>query len=589
MKDNNFRYFRSRAFRNYLFSFVGIFFIVLSLLCIVAMRYAAANMERESIRLAESKLHTIAEDMESQTKVMREMAAEVARLQVFSREYLEAGKYREIELLDRLVVYKQNINICEYYFLKFYDMKKIYTSARTTKPIGIHLTEVFGKEGWEKAGEAIDDAVFQTDRMNIFYKQGETGLLIYPLGTYAVSTIGRDGVLCFQISEEGLKNRVERIVGKMDGELAIYYGEKCLLGGAFEKGQDTLVQVSQGGNYTIYFNMDEDSYFSWNNVLSPEIGVAFIGAFLLLGVLGVLGACWNFKPLRKLAEKYRSTAEGDLTADWDSIDALIDSLWRGKETNSKLVQIQYRMLREQTIQLIASGGYSDKVHEHMELLNIKLEAAVFGIIKCIFDDRQKLGEYSDSMYRDVEDLSDDGIKLYAYWDSSGDLCVLAAAEEEYQLEEAAELLQSLFEAKALPARVAVATVSRDLKQINQKAAGGRSVDVEKGSGRQNATARAAVEYIRANCKDYNLSLDMIAQEFQITSTYICRIVKQQTGMSYKEYLTGLRMEEAKRLLADPEISVIDVCQQTGYNNVSHFIKVFQKYTGVTPAKYRDEQ
>ena len=48
------------------------------------------------------------------------------------------------------------------------------------------------------------------------------------------------------------------------------------------------------------------------------------------------------------------------------------------------------------------------------------------------------------------------------------------------------------------------------------------------------------------------------------------------------------MEAAKRLLKDKNISVIDACQQSGYNNVSYFIKVFQKYTGVTPAKYRDE-
>ena len=58
-------------------------------------------------------------------------------------------------------------------------------------------------------------------------------------------------------------------------------------------------------------------------------------------------------------------------------------------------------------------------------------------------------------------------------------------------------------------------------------------------------------------------------------------------MNYKEYLTRLRMTEAKRLLQSRNANISDVCRKTGYSNVSHFIKTFQKYEGITPAKYRD--
>lgn len=81
---------------------------------------------------------------------------------------------------------------------------------------------------------------------------------------------------------------------------------------------------------------------------------------------------------------------------------------------------------------------------------------------------------------------------------------------------------------------------------------------------------------------------MVAQEFHITSTYLCRLIKQQTGESYKEYLTGLRIAAARQMLQEEGSSVADVCQRTGYTNVSHFIKVFQKAEGITPARYRDE-
>ena len=75
----------------------------------------------------------------------------------------------------------------------------------------------------------------------------------------------------------------------------------------------------------------------------------------------------------------------------------------------------------------------------------------------------------------------------------------------------------------------------------------------------------------------------------MTPAYLSRIIKQKTGMSYKEYLTGLRIEEAKKMLLDQNMSVMDVCQNIGYVNVSYFIKIFQEYTGMTPARFRDER
>ena len=58
-------------------------------------------------------------------------------------------------------------------------------------------------------------------------------------------------------------------------------------------------------------------------------------------------------------------------------------------------------------------------------------------------------------------------------------------------------------------------------------------------------------------------------------------------MNYKEYLTMLRMEEAQRLLQLGDQSVIEISQQVGYVNISYFIKLFQKHTGMTPAIYKE--
>jgi len=48
------------------------------------------------------------------------------------------------------------------------------------------------------------------------------------------------------------------------------------------------------------------------------------------------------------------------------------------------------------------------------------------------------------------------------------------------------------------------------------------------------------------------------------------------------------MEEAKRLLREDDVSVVNISKQVGYSNVSYFIKIFHENTGMTPAIYREE-
>ena len=59
-----------------------------------------------------------------------------------------------------------------------------------------------------------------------------------------------------------------------------------------------------------------------------------------------------------------------------------------------------------------------------------------------------------------------------------------------------------------------------------------------------------------------------------------------SGIIARDYLIYLRIEYAKELLGQENISVADLCRKVGYGNVSHFIKLFREVTGVTPAKYR---
>lgn len=86
--------------------------------------------------------------------------------------------------------------------------------------------------------------------------------------------------------------------------------------------------------------------------------------------------------------------------------------------------------------------------------------------------------------------------------------------------------------------------------------------------------------------DPNLSLDMIAEELGMSTTYIGRIFKQHTFQTILGYIQEVRMNRVRELLIASDDSIGDIAEQTGFANNPYFYKAFKKHNGVTPAEYR---
>lgn len=97
--------------------------------------------------------------------------------------------------------------------------------------------------------------------------------------------------------------------------------------------------------------------------------------------------------------------------------------------------------------------------------------------------------------------------------------------------------------------------------------------------------KAAIAYINDNL-DQNLSLAEIAAIAQMSPHYFATLFKQSTGIAPHQYITQCRVERAKHLLRQQELSVIQVSQLVGFQSQSHFAKVFRKYIGVTPQVFK---
>lgn len=98
-----------------------------------------------------------------------------------------------------------------------------------------------------------------------------------------------------------------------------------------------------------------------------------------------------------------------------------------------------------------------------------------------------------------------------------------------------------------------------------------------------------MSYVDINFADPDLSLKTLSSEFDITISYASKIFKEQIGNNFSDYLTAKRIEKAKQLLKETDMSVSAIAQKTGYVDSSTFIKNFKKVTRMTPGAYRGMQ
>ena len=82
---------------------------------------------------------------------------------------------------------------------------------------------------------------------------------------------------------------------------------------------------------------------------------------------------------------------------------------------------------------------------------------------------------------------------------------------------------------------------------------------------------------------------MVAAQVGLNPSYFSTYFKQICGSSFKEYLNMVRVEEAKRLLANTDYSILDIAIAIGFDNQSYFSKVFKRVTGVTPGRFRESR
>lgn len=103
---------------------------------------------------------------------------------------------------------------------------------------------------------------------------------------------------------------------------------------------------------------------------------------------------------------------------------------------------------------------------------------------------------------------------------------------------------------------------------------------------ENETVSMIIEYMEEHFAD-SISLELLSQKFDWSSSYLSTKFKEVVGESYLEQLTDIRMEEAVKRLRNSDMTVTDIAQEVGYFDDKHFIRLFKKQYGMTPGVYRN--
>ena len=85
----------------------------------------------------------------------------------------------------------------------------------------------------------------------------------------------------------------------------------------------------------------------------------------------------------------------------------------------------------------------------------------------------------------------------------------------------------------------------------------------------------------------DISLDDVSREVEISPYYFSKLFKEETGENFIEYVTNIRLERARELLAKTEYSMKEICGEIGYADPNYFSRIFKKNVGLTPTEYKE--
>lgn len=99
--------------------------------------------------------------------------------------------------------------------------------------------------------------------------------------------------------------------------------------------------------------------------------------------------------------------------------------------------------------------------------------------------------------------------------------------------------------------------------------------------------KSIISYISNNFSNLDLNISGVALKHGMSSSYISKIFKEQTGEGMLDYINKYRVNKAKDLLRTSGTNIGEIAQKVGFSDSNSFIRIFKRYEGITPGKYKE--
>lgn len=219
------------------------------------------------------------------------------------------------------------------------------------------------------------------------------------------------------------------------------------------------------------------------------------------------------------------------------------------EVDSSASSYYYPLQKENTIIIHLTSGIVEKAYEVVDDLidfNIESRKVTINAVKQLFSDIDR------TMQRVAEDL---------------DICseTSLGISEEFNFSNIDEMklrLKNKFDALC-------------------------KIIVEKREKNSDEFDKSILEYIDQSYTDSNLSLSTLSELFNLSESHLSRSFKEKFGVNYLDYVNKKRVEYALDILKNSDSDINEIAQKAGFNNDVTFRRLFKKYYGTSPLKYKE--
>jgi len=130
-----------------------------------------------------------------------------------------------------------------------------------------------------------------------------------------------------------------------------------------------------------------------------------------------------------------------------------------------------------------------------------------------------------------------------------------------------------------------ATLRRALALVNRSRGARSTAAAARAAAGRRQQIRPVLAYVDGHCHE-TITLDDVAEVVHVSPSRVRHVFKDVTGVSFKEYLTQVRVAESKRLLLSTDLPIAEIARRVSYTNLYQFYKVFYRSCSMSPGEYR---